>query len=108
MNYAKIMSTVILLGAMNIGAMGEATSPNGQLLAKVSKQHQVNIYDARTLALLKTIGNDVVSIQKFTSNNALLATVQSTAGIDPDHMCTKRATKTLFVNDQAEDSCLQQ
>lgn len=109
MNYAKIIGMVVLLGAINMCAMGkEAMSSDSTLIARIdSDGTSVIILNAGTQKVIKNFAfnGSVASIEGFSGNKKLLVTVMYMGGICPDHIMTKTVMKTLSLHD---DSCFMQ
>jgi len=108
MNYAKIINTVVLLSALNMGAGKEVISPDGKLIATIgSDGTSVDLLNAGTGTVIKHVALNgcVESIDGLSNNKKLSATVRCVGGVDPEHMQEKVDKKTVSLGD---DSCFMQ
>jgi hypothetical protein len=109
MNCAKMMSMVVLMGAMNMGATGkEIQSADGKMIASLTEDGKnITISNIATRAMLKTIpykgACGAFTDIAFKNNQTLSATI--VAGTCPDHM---ESTTRDYSIDNRETSCYMQ
>jgi hypothetical protein len=87
MNYAKMISAMVLLGALNIAAMGsEAISPDKTKIAKIEK-NQIRVIDkSGTLLEIFDTGNRYTWFGSVTFKDDTTLVAHVVGGISPDDL----------------------